>query len=232
MYTRYPEQRKHSGWHTRGETEVGKSNFISAFALADFSVANILMALPLATTELPTCNYSLVIKTKNRVCQNRATPFWAVDNSPRLSICSAALRSGKATFLLPLVLVASLWLLLFPSRPSPLPWSSCLFCFRLYQEQCHTYWVLERANRCSCCRFPVSWWHDLAHLFLEMAHAGSPQSGLEWKRTWREQRCTHWTGLSGGRWLAYVWQGGTGSATLGSTSNFFWWVMCNQWDWE
>lgn len=91
---------------------MGKSNFISAFALADFSVTNILMALPLATTELPTCNSSLVIKTKNGVCQNRATPFWDADNSPRLSICSAALRSGKATFLLPLVPVVSLRLLL------------------------------------------------------------------------------------------------------------------------
>lgn len=101
--------------------------FISAFALADFSVANILMALPLATTELPTCNYSLVIKTKNGVCQNRATPFWAADNSPRLSICSAPLRSGKATFLLPLVPVVSLRLLLFPARPSPVPGAPVLF---------------------------------------------------------------------------------------------------------
>lgn len=146
MCVRYPEQRKCTEWHTQGETEVGKSNFTSALALADFSVTTILMALPLATTELPTCNYSLVIKTKNGVCQNRATPFWAADTSPSLAICSAALTSGKAAFLLLLVLVVSLWLLLFPSRPSPLPWSSCLFRSRLCPQQCHSSWAPGRTD--------------------------------------------------------------------------------------
>lgn len=111
------------------------------------------MALPLATTELPTCNHSLVIKRKNGVCQNRATPFWAADNSPRLAICSAALTSGTAAFLLLLVLVVSLWLLLFPSRPSPLPWSSCLLCSRLFHSNV-TAPERRGESRCSSCHIP------------------------------------------------------------------------------
>lgn len=193
MCVRYPEQRKHTGWHAQGETEAGKSNFISALALADFSVTSILMALPLATTEHPTCNYSLVIKTKNGVCQNRATPFWAADNSPRLAICSAALTSGKATFLLPLVLVVSLQLLLFPSRPSPLPWSSCLFCFRLYRQQCHSSWALRRANRCSSCHTPASRWHGLSHFipWNSLCGMAAGQFGVK-----RDMDASHGAGLT------------------------------------
>lgn len=181
MCVRYPEQRKHTEWHTQGETEVGKSNFISALPLADFSVTSILMALPLATTELPTCNYSLVIKTKNGVCQNRATPFWAADNSPRLAICSAALTSGKATFSLLLMLVVSLWLLLFPSRPSALPWSSCLFCLRMQGQQCHSSWAPRRENRCSSCHIPVSWWRGLSHFIPWSSFVGWLLGSLGWK---------------------------------------------------
>lgn len=158
---------------------MGKSNFISAFALADFSVANILMALPLATTELPTCNYSLVIKTKNGVCQSRATPFWAADNSPRLSICSAPLRSGKATFLLPLVPVVSLWLLLFLARPSPLPGAPA--CSVPGCTDCNVTAPERRGERTDVAvvaslRGGGGPWLTL---FLEMAHVGLLGSSLE-----------------------------------------------------